>query len=577
MPLETGNYISDLNASNPLAGDPKSQGDDHLRLIKAVLKATFPNISGAVTPTQAELSQLAGTTITAYAKTLLAALDAATTRGLLGGTTAGQAVFTVANPSAISFLRINADNSATLLSAADFRTALSLGSMALQASTTVNISGGSIGGVSVAATTLSCTGNAALGDAEATDTHAIKGATTLLANSASAALTVTQTGAGNAFVVEDSTSPDSTPFVIDASGNVAIGSTTASEKLNLVSDSRLFLQLTRASSDSAQPVVSFRKARGTNASPTVVANGDVVGDLQFYGYDGANYITATQIKAEVDGTPGTNDMPGRLVFSTTADGAAIPTERMRIDSAGQVGVGTTPSQQLHVYEAAGNSFTGVRVQNSNSGTGSAGIEFSVDTTYAKAAIAQVRSALNGGGALVFYVDSNTDAADWGSGDEKMRIDSAGNVGIGGLVDISGASAGQIKFPATQNPSADANTLDDYREASATLTATGMTTSPTGTAYLVRAGNKVTMEVPYITGTSNATTFTLTGIPTAFRPTGGNRDFLIHVVDNGSVFGLGMGRIDTSGVITLFKDPNGSAFTNTGTKSVGAINISYVIA
>ncbi len=72
-------------------------------------------------------------------------------------------------------------------------------------------------------TTLSATGNATLGDAEATDTHAIKGETTLLANSASAALTVTQTGAGNAFVVEDSAGTDLTPFVIDSAGNVGIG------------------------------------------------------------------------------------------------------------------------------------------------------------------------------------------------------------------------------------------------------------------------------------------------------------------------------------------------------------------
>lgn len=44
----------------------------------------------------------------------------------------------------------------------------------------------------------------------------------------------------------------------------------------------------------------------------------------------------------------------------------------------------------------------------------------------------------------------------------------------GLVDISGASAGQIKFPATQNPSADANTLDDYEEGTFTVTATAST-------------------------------------------------------------------------------------------------------
>jgi hypothetical protein len=37
-------------------------------------------------------------------------------------------------------------------------------------------------------------------------------------------------------------------------------------------------------------------------------------------------------RAEVDGTPGANDMPGRLVFSTTADGASTPTEQLRITS-----------------------------------------------------------------------------------------------------------------------------------------------------------------------------------------------------------------------------------------------------
>jgi hypothetical protein len=47
------------------------------------------------------------------------------------------------------------------------------------------------------------------------------------------------------------------------------------------------------------------------------------------------------LMGQVDGTPGANDMPGRLVFSTTADGASSPTERLRIDSSGRVGIGTT--------------------------------------------------------------------------------------------------------------------------------------------------------------------------------------------------------------------------------------------
>jgi hypothetical protein len=62
MGLETGTYIDSLNSSNPTAGDAVSEGDDHLRLIKSTVKATFPNLSGAVTSTQAELNILDGVT-----------------------------------------------------------------------------------------------------------------------------------------------------------------------------------------------------------------------------------------------------------------------------------------------------------------------------------------------------------------------------------------------------------------------------------------------------------------------------------------------------------------------------------
>lgn len=62
MAIESNfNYPSDLNASNPLGTDFRREGDNHIRGIKNVLKTTFPNITGAVTPTQAELNVLAGT------------------------------------------------------------------------------------------------------------------------------------------------------------------------------------------------------------------------------------------------------------------------------------------------------------------------------------------------------------------------------------------------------------------------------------------------------------------------------------------------------------------------------------
>lgn len=56
MALETAQYINSLNAANPLSTDTVSQADDHLRLIKQVLKNTFPNITAPVTATAAQLN-----------------------------------------------------------------------------------------------------------------------------------------------------------------------------------------------------------------------------------------------------------------------------------------------------------------------------------------------------------------------------------------------------------------------------------------------------------------------------------------------------------------------------------------
>jgi hypothetical protein len=87
-----------------------------------------------------------------------------------------------------------------------------------------------------------------------------------------------------------------------------------------------------------------------------VAAGDSLGDIQFSGDDGTNFVPAARIFAAVDGTPGTNDMPGRLVFSTTADGASSPTERMRIDSSGNVQIrgNSTQAATLQMYEDTDN-------------------------------------------------------------------------------------------------------------------------------------------------------------------------------------------------------------------------------
>jgi hypothetical protein len=166
-----------------------------------------------------------------------------------------------------------------------------------------------------------------------------------------AALRITQLGTGNALLVEDSTNPDASPaIVVNDTGNVILGYTikqqlnhfTNANPLQVNSAGTLGAQFGAFSNDNFGSQLFFAKSRsasiGTN---TIVQSGDLLGTFQYFGADGTNYIRAAQIDAAVDGTPGTNDMPGRLVFSTTADGASSPTERMRIDSAGNVGIGGT--------------------------------------------------------------------------------------------------------------------------------------------------------------------------------------------------------------------------------------------
>lgn len=76
------------------------------------------------------------------------------------------------------------------------------------------------------------------------------------------------------------------------------------------------------------------RSRGSEASPKIIQDGD--GVLCFFGigYDGTGYQFATSIEFQIDGTPGTGDMPGRILFSTTPDGSGTPIERMRISSNG---------------------------------------------------------------------------------------------------------------------------------------------------------------------------------------------------------------------------------------------------
>ena len=90
-------------------------------------------------------------------------------------------------------------------------------------------------------------------------------------------------------------------------------------------------------------IILAHSRNGTVGSHTIVQDDDKIGSIFFEGSDGTDFERGAHIEAFVDGTPGDNDMPGRLVFSTTPDGSVTPTERLRITSAGLIGINNTPS------------------------------------------------------------------------------------------------------------------------------------------------------------------------------------------------------------------------------------------
>jgi hypothetical protein len=98
------------------------------------------------------------------------------------------------------------------------------------------------------------------------------------------------------------------------------------------------MSITRNTNAATGPSITLAKTRGTAVgADTIVVDDDSLGAIVFSAADGTNADSrSAEIEVFVDGTPGENDTPGRLVFSTTADGAASTSERMRIDNAGRV-------------------------------------------------------------------------------------------------------------------------------------------------------------------------------------------------------------------------------------------------
>ncbi len=135
----------------------------------------------------------------------------------------------------------------------------------------------------------------------------------------------------------------------DSSGRLLVNSTSARANLfnstttaslqieGTTADTSAVLAVRDTDTAAAGPFFILARARGTTVgSTTVVQSGDVAGSISFQASDGTEFVETARIQSIVDGTPGANDMPGALLFSTTTDGGSSSTERMRIDSSGNL-------------------------------------------------------------------------------------------------------------------------------------------------------------------------------------------------------------------------------------------------
>jgi hypothetical protein len=191
----------------------------------------------------------------------------------------------------------------------------------------------------------------------------------------------------------------------------------------------------RNSNDSSGPQIDFAKTRGTSTgSNTVVQDDDNLGTIKFRAADGTDTAsTAAEIGGQIDGTPGSNDTPGRLVFKTCADGASSSTERVRIDNSGRVGVATTPEawsgfDVLEVNEAS--------IASSGSGDAffTANAYYDGAWKYKDAGVA--RNIYMNADGIVFRQAASGSADAAVAWSESMRVDTSGRLLINHTADTS---------------------------------------------------------------------------------------------------------------------------------------------
>lgn len=184
-----------------------------------------------------------------------------------------------------------------------------------------------------------------------------------ITDNTNAALRVTQLGTGNALLIEDSANPDATPFVVDATGVVIKGTTASYTSVAATTTITPAIQVHGTSLSPASkaqfgwgvtPYYTFNESAGGIGTYTAITINDNLGIIQFNGADGTSFVGSSQIRGSVDTAVSTGIVSGRLTF-WTASSAGTLTEQMRIDSSGNVGIGTTSLSALLTVNSESNS------------------------------------------------------------------------------------------------------------------------------------------------------------------------------------------------------------------------------
>ena len=178
------------------------------------------------------------------------------------------------------------------------------------------------------------------------------------------------------------------------------------------------LSVTRYSANYAGYALNIGRSKSnTIGTNSIVQDGDDLGHITWYGADGTDFNQAAMISAQVDGgTSGGEDMPGRIIFKTSGDGSATPTERMRIATDGLVNIRGKSSSfgiQANHHAISNNNATSWALQVVNTGSLGYGMEVRVNSNTASREAFYVYSTANSEAKAsilsngTFYSRSNT--------------------------------------------------------------------------------------------------------------------------------------------------------------------------